>query len=460
MNLASSAVLRSIDPATGALLAEHPVISDRQLDAALDAAVAAFQGWRRTPVAERAAALRALGAQLRAERERHARLITAEMGKPIAEARAELEKCAWACDHYADEGPRYLAAERVAADAAETYVQFPPLGVVLAIMPWNYPFWQVMRFAAPALMAGNAVVLKHAANVTGCALAVSEAAAAAGLPDDLLQAIVLPGAATETVIADRRVAAVTLTGSEQVGMRVGAACGRSLKKSVLELGGSDAFVVLHDADVARAAEVAVRARFQNGGQSCIAAKRFVIVDAVAEEFEARFVAGAAALRVGDPADEATELGPMARADLRDELAAQLADGLAHGGRLALGGNVPPGPGAFLEPTVVADVVPGSPLFDEETFGPVAALVRARDERHALELANRSRFGLSCSVWTSDVERARALSPLVETGAVFVNAMSASDPRMPFGGLKHSGYGRELGSFGIREFVNVQGVTVA
>ncbi len=454
-----TAVLRSVDPATRLEIATYPATDDAALERVLENAAAAFRSWRSAPVSERADALRAIAARLRAEREPYARLITAEMGKPIGEARAEIDKCAWVCEYYAEAGPGFLADEDVEADADANYVQFPPLGVVLAIMPWNYPFWQVMRFAAPALMAGNTVVLKHAANVSGCGLAVADAVTGAGLPDHLLQTILVRGAETEKVIADPRIAAVTLTGSEEVGMTVGATCGRHLKKAVLELGGSDGFVVLADADLEQAAKVAVRARFQNVGQSCIAAKRFIVVDAVAEEFEQRFAAAAAELRLGDPSEEATDLGPMARVDLRDELAEQLAAGLAHGGRLVLGGGVPDRPGAFLEATLVADVVPGSPLFDEETFGPVGAIVRAADEDEAIRLLNLSRFGLSSSIWSADRDRARRLAPRIEAGAVFVNSMSASDPRMPFGGVKHSGYGRELGKYGIREFVNVQGITV-
>jgi acyl-CoA reductase-like NAD-dependent aldehyde dehydrogenase len=460
MSAIDTGTIQTVDPATGQTVASYDITSDTELDAILDRSVAAFAGWRRTPIDTRAQALLAIAGHLAHGREEYAQLITLEMGKPIAEARAEIDKCKWVCEHYAREGAGLLAAIDVATDASASYVQFAPLGPVLAIMPWNYPFWQVLRFAAPALMAGNPVVLKHASNVTGSSLALAELAARASLPDGLLQSVVVPGTSTDRLIADRRIAAVTLTGSDAVGAQVGALCGRHLKKAVLELGGSDAFVVLADADVERAAHVAVRARFQNAGQSCIAAKRFIVVDAVADRFEEAFAAGASALVVGDPQDEATDMGPMARADLRDELAGMIDAGLAAGGRLLTGGGVPDRSGAFLEPTVIAGVAPGTGLFDRETFGPVAAVTRVADTGAAIAAANDSSFGLSFSIWTEDVDAARAMSPLVEAGGIFINAMSASDPRMPFGGVKRSGYGRELGSFGIREFVNVQGITVA
>jgi len=452
--------ISTIDPTTGAELEVYAVDGGARVESVLERAESGQRTWRGASFADRAEGLRAIGRELTAAREELARLIVAEMGKTIGEARAEIDKSAGACEHYAAHGERYLAPEPVETEWAHTYVQFPPVGVVLAIMPWNYPVWQVMRAAAPILMAGNAMVLKHASNVTGCALALAEVVKRAGVVDGLLDAVVLPGSQVAPLIADRRIAAVTLTGSEGVGQSVAEACARELKPSVLELGGSDAFVVLADADLEEAARVGVRARFQNNGQSCIAAKRFIVEEAVAEEFEERFAAAASALVVGDPADEATQLGPMARADLRDELADQVARGVAAGGRLLAGGGVPDGPGAFHPATVVGGVLPGTPLFREETFGPAAAVVRARDAEHAIAMANDSPYGLSSSLWTADVDRARELSGRIEAGAVFVNAMSASDARLPFGGVKRSGWGRELGEWGIRAFTNVQSVVVA
>jgi acyl-CoA reductase-like NAD-dependent aldehyde dehydrogenase len=452
-------VVATLNPATGEALASHEMTSEAELELALERTSEAFEQWRHSDFAERSAALRAVGTRLRAQAGEHAALITAEMGKPISEALAEVEKCAWACDFYAEHGPAYLAPEQVDTGGRRSFVQFAPLGPVLAIMPWNYPFWQVMRFAAPTLMAGDSIVLKHAGNVTGSALALARVFEDTGLPEHAFQTVVVPGPRATELISDERIAAVTLTGSDAVGVQVGAEAGRCLKKAVLELGGSDAFVVLDDADVAAAAATAVRARFQNAGQSCIAAKRFIVDAAVHDEFEQRFAQGARELRVGDPTDPDTQMGPMARADLRDELADQVNRALAAGGRLVSGGATPAGPGAFYEPTIVAGVEPGSPLFDEETFGPAAALVRARDEHDAIRLANTSVFGLGFAVWTGDPERALAFSASVQAGSITVNGMTASDPRMPFGGVKRSGYGRELGAFGIREFVNVQGVFV-
>ncbi|MEA2303584.1 MAG: succinate-semialdehyde dehydrogenase / glutarate-semialdehyde dehydrogenase [Solirubrobacteraceae bacterium] len=450
----------SINPATGEVVAEHPVDTASRVEEALHRAHAAQRSWRTASLETRADGLRAIARELRASRQEAATLMTVEMGKPIRQALAEVDKCVWVCEHYADHGAATLAAEPVATEWQDSYVQFEPLGVVLAIMPWNYPFWQVMRAAVPAFLAGNTVVLKHASNVTGSALLLAGIVARAGVPEGLLETVVLPSSAVEPLIGDGRIAAVTLTGSDAVGVRVATICAQHLKPSVLELGGSDPFVVLEDADVADAAATAVNARFQNVGQSCIAGKRFIVVDAVAEEFEARFAEGARALRVGDPLNEATDLGPMARTDLRDELADQVRRAVSAGGRLVCGGEAGDGPGAFYAATIVADVRPGTPLCDEETFGPAAALIRVPDADEAIRVANDSPYGLSSSLWTRDLDRARRLAHGIQAGAVFVNTMSASDPRMPFGGIKRSGWGRELGTFGLREFVNVQAVTIA
>jgi len=457
--VSTTMTIRSVNPATEEEIASYEEASDADLETALQRAWDGFRRWRRTPFDERARLLNGVADALERQRDELAGLITAEMGKPIIQSRAEVEKCLFALRHYAEHGEGYLAPEVHASTASESYVQHAPLGPVLAVMPWNFPFWQVVRAGAPALMAGNTLVLKHASNVTGCGLALAEAFAEAGAPDGVFQTLVVRGSRVEPLIADDRVRAVTLTGSDEAGAKVAAAAGRALKKCVLELGGSDAFVVLEDADLDGAVETAVRARFQNTGQSCIAAKRFLVVDDVAEEFEERFAAAAAALVVGDPTDEATSVGPLARGDLREDLEGQLERSLGAGGRLLTGGGRPEGTGYFFEPTVVAEVRPGTPLFDEETFGPVAAVTRVRDLGEALELANRSVFGLSSNVWSRDVERVKAVAGEIEAGGVFINGMTASDPRLPFGGVKRSGYGRELGAWGIREFVNTQTVWV-
>jgi acyl-CoA reductase-like NAD-dependent aldehyde dehydrogenase len=454
-----SPTITTVDPTTGQLLEEYPCDHPGRVDSVLADAGDVFALWRMASVRARGAALRAIAGAMSEQSETLARLAVAEMGKTIREARAELAKCVLVCEYYAEHGSSFLEHEPVRTEADRSLVRYAPIGPVLGVMPWNYPFWQVLRFAAPALMAGNPVLLKHASSVTGCGLALAELFAAATGDRRLLQTLVLPGADVEVVIADPRVAAVTFTGSELVGSRVGAAAARAVKKAVLELGGSDPFVVAEDADIDAAVSGAVRARFQNCGQSYIAAKRFIAVEEVADRFEASFATAASRLRVGDPRAEETDMGPMARLDLRDELHALVKRGLDRGGSLIRGGVVPDGPGAFYPPTVVAGLGDGSPLLIEETFGPVAAIVRVPDLDHAIDAANNSPYGLSSSIWTADVDRAVDIAARIDAGSVFINAISASDPRMPFGGVKRSGYGRELGSFGIREFTNVQGVMV-
>ncbi|WNE99754.1 NAD-dependent succinate-semialdehyde dehydrogenase [Streptomyces luomodiensis] len=449
----------SSNPATGAELARYQPQSDQEVDAVLDAAAHAQAAWRRRAITDRTPLLREMARVLREGRDGYAALITAEMGKPITEARAEIEKCAVTCEYYAEHAPAQLADRPVAAGATESAVVYDPLGVVLAVMPWNYPFWQFFRFAAPALAAGNGALLKHAGNVPQCALAVEEVVREAGAPEGLCRTLLIEVDQVAGLIADPRVAAVTLTGSTEVGAIVAAQAAAVLKKQVLELGGSDPFVVLADADIARAAATAVGARYLNAGQSCVNAKRFLVEERVADEFVAAFTAAAAALKVGDPADPDTAIGPMARANLRDTLHDQVTRTLAAGAVLALGGEIPDGPGCYYPPTVLDHVRPGMAAFDEETFGPVAAITRVADADEAIALANRTEYGLGAALWTGDLDRARRLARVLDAGAVFVNGMVASDPRLPFGGIKKSGYGRELGAEGIREFVNTKTVCI-
>jgi succinate-semialdehyde dehydrogenase/glutarate-semialdehyde dehydrogenase len=448
-------VILSVNPATGEELGRYDPMGQEAVEAVLAGAAAAQAEWRRLPVTSRTVLLDRLARVLRERNGALARLITLEVGKPIAEAQAEVEKCAFTCDYYARHAPDFLADRSTPSNAEDSAIVYDPLGVILAIMPWNYPLWQFFRFAAPALAAGNGAVLKHANNVPQCALAIGEVMRAAGCPDGLVAVLLVEAERVEGLINDRRIAGVTLTGSTEVGMIVAAQAGRALKKQVLELGGSDPFVVLADADVAAAAAAAIKARFLNAGQSCINAKRFIVAEAIADRFLAHFAANAAALKVGDPFDPEVTVGPMARRNLRDGLHAQVRRTLAEGGQLILGGEIPDGPGFFYPPTIIDQVSPAMTAFREETFGPVAAITRARDEDEAVALANDTAFGLGASIWTRDLDRARTLARRIEAGAVFVNGLVASDPRLPFGGIKHSGYGRELGEAGLKEFVNTK-----
>ncbi|MEW2555999.1 NAD-dependent succinate-semialdehyde dehydrogenase [Streptomyces zhihengii] len=449
----------SIDPATGTELARRAPQSPEEVDRILDAAVTAQAVWRRRETTDRTPLLREIARVLREGRDTYAALITAEMGKPITEARAEIEKCALTCEYYAEHAPEQLADRPVASGATESAVVHDPLGVVLAVMPWNYPFWQFFRFAAPALAAGNGTLLKHANNVPQCAIAVEEVVRRAGAPEGLCRTLLIEVDQVAGLIADPRVAAVTLTGSTEVGAIVAAQAASALKKQVLELGGSDPFIVLADADIAAAATTAVKARYTNAGQSCVNAKRFIVEDSVADAFVAAFTAAAASLRTGDPADPDTEIGPLARAGLRDTLHDQVRRTVDAGATLVLGGEIPGGPGCAYPPTVLDHVRPGMAAFDEETFGPVAAITRVADADEAIALANRTEYGLGAALWTGDLDRARHLTRVIDAGAVFVNGMVASDPRLPFGGIKKSGYGRELGAEGIREFVNTKTVWI-
>jgi len=452
--------VQSLNPATGEVLETLEETSPQQIARILAGARAAFTEWRTRPFAERAGLMRAAGGELRARRAEYAMTMTREMGKPITQAEAEVEKCAGTCDYYAEHAEAFLAAQPRETDAARSYVRFDPLGVVLAVMPWNFPFWQVFRFAAPALMAGNAGILKHASNVPRCALQIEEVFRRAGFPEGLFRAVLAGSGAVKGLIADPRIAAVTLTGSERAGSAVAEQAGREIKKTVLELGGSDPFIVLADADLDAAARGAAEGRLINSGQSCIAAKRFIVAEAVADRFLERFRSELAARRMGDPTARETQVGPQARADLRDQLHRQVTESIKRGARPLLGAEIPTGKGAFYPPTLLAAVDKGMPAFDEETFGPVAAVIRAKDEADAIRLANDSPFGLGAALWTRDRARAAGLAADIEAGAVFVNGVVKSDPRLPFGGVKRSGYGRELSEYGIREFVNVKSVWIA
>lgn len=451
---------RSVDPSSGRLVLERPEATASEIDATLARSAAAFRAWSREPLATRTAALRRLGSALRARAAQDGMLMAEEMGKPVAQGKAESEKCALACEHAAEHAGAWLAPEPVPTEAKASYVRHDPIGPIVAIMPWNFPFWQLFRFGASALAAGNSIVLKHAPNVPRCAEAIVALCAEADLPEGLIVNLAarvdqLPG-----IIADDRVAAVTLTGSTRAGRAVAELAARALKPSVLELGGSDAFIVLADADLHQAAEVAARARLLNNGQSCIAAKRFIVERAVADDFIERFRAAMAAHRVGDPRDPTTQVGPMARRDLRDELASQVARSIAAGARALLGGATPEQDGWWYPPTLLVDTGPGVAAWEEETFGPAAAVRVVDDEAAAVAAANASSYGLGAAVWTADRERGARLAVELRCGAVFINDLVRSDPRLPFGGTKQSGWGRELGREGMLEFTDTKSVWIS
>ena len=452
--------IQSLNPATGKILETFEETPPQELERILSRARAAFHEWRAVPFATRAQSMRKAAGLLRARKTDYAGIMALEMGKPIVQGEAEVDKCAWVCEYYAEHAEAFLTPQPRATDASTSYVRFDPLGPVLAVMPWNFPFWQVFRFAAPALMAGNTAVLKHASNVPRCAVSIDEVLRDAGVPRGVFATVLVGSAAVAGLIADPRIVAVTLTGSDRAGSQVAERAGHEIKKTVLELGGSDPFIVLADADVAAAARTAADARLVNSGQSCIAAKRFIVVDAVADQFLPRFVEELRGRKMGDPLARDTQVGPQARVDLRDALHRQVEESIKRGAQRLLGGEVPAGDGAFYPPTLLAAVDKGMPAFDEETFGPLAAVVRAKDETDAVRLANDSSFGLGASLWTRDRARGERLAAEIEAGAVFVNGLVKSDPRLPFGGIKRSGYGRELSEYGIREFVNIKSVWIA
>lgn len=455
----SPSTFTTINPATGDPLEDFRALSAAQVDAALTGAVRAQAAWRQVPLNERCKRFRALANLLRERQETYARRMALEMGKVCAEGVAEIQKCARACDWFAEHGEAMMEPEAVTTEASRSRVDFVPLGVLLAVMPWNFPFWQVLRCAVPALLAGNGLALKHAPNVFGCAADIESLFRDAGFPEGLCLSLVVGTAQVASLIQDDRITAVTLTGSVTAGRSVAALAGTALKKCVLELGGSDPFIVLDDADLDQAVPAAVASRFQNCGQSCIAAKRFILLESIRSAFLERFVHAVGQLRVGDPFDPACGLGPMARLDLRRQLHDQVERGVASGARRLLGGILAPGPGAYYPPTVLDQVQEGNACWQEELFGPVAAIASAPDERSAIRLANATRYGLAVSVWTSDPERGERVGGAVESGMCFVNRTPFSDPRMPFGGIKQSGFGRELSIFGLREFANARSVWI-
>jgi succinate-semialdehyde dehydrogenase/glutarate-semialdehyde dehydrogenase len=452
--------IQTVNPATGEPGKSYEETSLDEALAAARAARSAFLGWRRTSFAERSAIFHKAADILRARKDEFARLMTEEMGKTFNDGRAEIEKCAFNCDWFADHAQEYLADQPADIGGGEAFVTFNPIGIVLAVMPWNFPFWQLFRAAPPALMAGNGMILKHASNVPGCALAIEEVLHQAGVPKDLFRTLLLPSREVEPLIKDDNIAAVTLTGSVGAGKSVATAAGSVLKKCVLELGGSDPYLVLEDADIAAAAKVAATARMVNGGQSCIAGKRFIVIRSILEPFEKAMTDAMRGYEMGDPRKEGTKLGPMQSVKARDEIHRQVTESVRKGARLLLGGKVPDRPGAWYPATVLTNVFPGQPAHDEEVFGPVAAIIAAEDEAGAIRIANASEFGLGSGVLTSDLDRGRRIAAQeLEAGSSFVNENVRSDPRTPFGGVKHSGYGRECSAFGIREFTNIKTVHV-
>ena len=451
--------IQTINPATGKterVFKEHP---SSQVMIMIESANDSFLEWRKTDFTFRKGLMKKAAQILREQKEHYGKILTLEMGKPITQAMAEVEKCAWVCDYYADNTEKILNEEIVQTDASESYVRFDPLGIVLAIMPWNFPFWQVFRFAAPALMAGNVCILKHASNVPMSALAIEEIFIKAGFPKNIFKTLLIGSSLVKEIIDHQHIKAVTLTGSEPAGRQVASLCGAKLKKTVLELGGSDPFIVLEDANIDEAVKTALTARLINNGQSCIAAKRFIVVENIYDEFEKKFVDAMSKVRIGDPMEKETELGPIAREDLLNELDEQVKQSVAKGAVALCGGKRIDREGFYYEPTILSNLFKGMPAYDDEIFGPVASLIKAKDEDDAIKIANDSSFGLGASLWTSNISKAKELASKIESGSVFINGMVKSDPRLPFGGIKNSGYGRELSHYGIKEFVNIKTVWI-
>lgn len=449
-----------INPATGEKIDEYIRITAVEASEKIKQANTAFKEWKKTSFAQRSKLMNVLGDEFENNKEMYAQMATREMGKTIGQSRKEIEKCAWICRFYAEHAEEFLSDKLVKTEAQKSYVNFSPMGVVLAVMPWNFPFYQVIRFAAPAIMAGNTGILKHASNVQGCALALEEAFRKAGFPEGIFTNLNISAGDVKKIIESPEVVAVTLTGSDAAGRSVASIAGASLKKTVMELGGSDAYLVLEDADLEEATNLATLGRLQNNGQTCIAAKRFIVLDAIYDKFLELFTKKMEAAKMGDPMGESTYYGPLARVDLREELHQQVEKSISQGARLVTGGSIPEGKGAYYPATILADVKPGMEAFDNELFGPVASVIRAKDEDHAVVLANSSQFGLGSGVITTNNERGERLARQLEAGSSFVNKLVVSDPRLPFGGIKNSGYGRELSSYGIHEFVNIKSIWIA
>ncbi len=452
--------MKAINPVDNTVIEEYKEHTGDEVAAIIESAYQGFLKWRNTSFDERRTYMKRAARVLRDRVDEYGKLISLEMGKVIRESRSEIEKCAWVCDYYADNAETFLSDEAIQSDASKSIVAFEPLGVILAIMPWNFPFWQVFRFAAPSIMAGNSAVLKHASNVPGCALAIEEVFREAGFPDHLFRTLMIPSSQVENVIRHGRITAVTLTGSEPAGKKVASVAGDAIKKSVLELGGSDPFIVLDDADIPACVKTSAKARMINTGQSCIAAKRFIVVESRLKAFEQQQTAIMRNLKVGNPLDEENDAGPLARMDLLEELERQVNESIAKGARVLTGGRRMQRSGAFYEPTVLSGVKKDMPVYSEETFGPVSAIIPVKDEEEAIAVANDSEFGLGASLWSGNTERALKLARRIRAGAVFVNGMTKSDPRLPFGGIKKSGYGRELSHYGIKEFVNIKTIWIA
>lgn len=452
--------LKTVNPATGELVKSFDEMTKKEVDDVIDHAHDAFLSWREVPYAERSKLMMNAANVLKEKKEEYGKILTLEMGKPIKQAISEVEKCAWVCEYYAENAEKILKNEMIETDASQSYVQFDPIGVVLAVMPWNFPFWQVFRFAAPALMAGNVGILKHASNVPMSALAIEQIFSQAGFPQNTFKTLLISSSQVSDVIKNPKVKAATLTGSEHAGKKVASDGGKELKKTVMELGGSDPFIILKDADLDSAIDTGVTARLINNGQSCIAAKRFIVVEDVYEEFEKKFVEKMKSIKIGDPMEEDTELGPMAREDLLIELDEQVKKSIEKGAKLLCGGVRLDKPGYYYPATVISNIQPGMVAYREELFGPVASVFKAKDEKDAIRIANDSDFGLGASLWTNDLDKAKVLAHKIESGSVFINGLVKSDPRLPFGGVKISGYGRELSHYGIKEFVNIKTVWIA
>ena len=452
--------ITAINPATGELIKEYPELTPDEVQEAINKSNLAFQSWRNVKIYDRAKLMKKAAQVLRDKANEYGELMALEMGKPIKEGRAEVEKCAWVCDYYAENTEKFLQHEFISTDASKSFVTFQPLGIILAVMPWNFPFWQVFRFAAPSLMAGNNGILKHASNVPGCALAIEEVFKEAGFPEYVFKSLLIGSRLVNAVIENPHVKAITLTGSTPAGRAVAGKAGEMLKKTVLELGGSDPYIILEDADLEAAVTACVTSRLINAGQSCIAAKRFIVVKSRLPQFEELYYERMKSAKMGDPMDESTEVGPQARHDLRDELHEQVKKSIDMGATCLLGGEIPPGEGAFYPPTILTGVKKGMPAYDEELFGPVAAIIPVNDEEEAIHVANDSIFGLGAAVFTGDESKGKRIATeQLEAGCCFVNAFVRSDPRLPFGGIKESGYGRELSHYGIKEFVNVKTVYI-